>query len=83
MDRYYTLEFFIIPAPDGLPSNFLYPAHFDSVESAKIAAEYWLGSGAFKAVKCKYVEENSAQWSTIRVLDIPFFLRADGTGGYA
>lgn len=82
MDRYYTLEFFIIPAPDGLPSNFLYPSHFDDVDAAKVAAEYWLKLGAFNAVKCKYVE-NGEPWSTISVLDIPFFIRADGTGGYA
>lgn len=80
-DVYYALEFFIISEFDGLPSNFLYPVHFDSVESAKIAADYWINTGVFNAVKCKMIEESCLK-TVFKVLDTPFFIRKDGNGGY-
>lgn len=80
-DVYYILEFFIISEFDGLPSNFIYPVHFDSVDSAKIAADYWINTGVFNAVKCKKLEESCLK-TVLKVLDIPFFIRKGGDGGY-
>lgn len=80
-DVYYVLEFFIRLGSDGKPSKFLYPVHFESVESAKDAADYWISTGVFDAVKCTNIEESCLK-TVFKVLDIPFFIRKGGDGGY-
>lgn len=56
MDEYYTLMFFGYPDAGKYIiedlQQFMCPEHYDTIDGARLVAEYWMRYGFFRAVRC-------------------------------
>ena len=56
MDEYYTLTFFGYPDTGKYIiedlQQFMCPEHYETIEDARLVAEYWMRYGFFRSVRC-------------------------------
>lgn len=56
MDEYYSLTFFGYPDAGKYIiedlQQFVCPEHYDTIDDARLVAEYWMRYGFFRAVRC-------------------------------
>ncbi len=56
MNEYYTLTFFGYPDAGKYIiedlQQFMCPEHYETIEDARLVAEYWMRYGFFRAVRC-------------------------------
>ena len=56
MDEYYTLTFFGYPDAGKYIvedlQQFMCPEHYETIEDARLVAEYWMRYGFFRSVRC-------------------------------
>ncbi len=61
-DKYYKLTFFACPNPGEYPQEelqaFVCPQDYDTIDDAKLIAEYWMRLDVFACVRCdEYCED--------------------------